>query len=303
MAHTDESVPERTSAGPALADPLPSIATPDVPIGGGGLTAESLLALQRSAGNQGVARMLGQAQARASAQNGVPGVEGSVVHEPLERSASLRRGRCPDGSCTCEERDEEIPERPAASDAALTARHARAKSLGDGVDRVAASDNAPVDVVIELVAEDADAGEASQEGAGATAGPANVGARQKRGASMPVGVSVAQVQPGPVRFGPGLALRSKATTSVAGGAAPTRDVGATDYGLTIEEAIVPTIGAKKVSSWFGSWFGSYWYPVVTSLWAASPSRCTCCRDRRNRTRSPGRPATRPRRTSASRCRV
>ena len=113
--------------------------------------------------------------------------------------------------------------------------------------------------------EDADADEASQEGAEATAEPADVGGRHKRGARAPVEVSVAGVQPGPVRSGSGLALRSKATTSVAGGATPTHALDATDYGLTIEEAIVPTIGAKKVSSWFGSWFGSYWYPVVTSL--------------------------------------
>jgi hypothetical protein len=187
------------------------------------------------------------------------------VHETLARSASSQLGRCPDGSCTCEKHDEDILERPAGSDAVVTARQPRAKSVGDADDRIEASGSAPVNVVIELVPEDADADEASQEGAEATAEPADVGGRHKRGASAPVEVSVARVQPGPVRSGSGLALRSKATTSVAGGAAPTHALGATDYGLTIEEAIVPTIGAKKVSSWFGSWFGSYWYPVVTSL--------------------------------------
>ena len=129
--------------------------------------------------------------------------------------------------------------------------------MGDGEDRIEAPGGAPVEVVIQLVAEDADAGETAPGGAEATAEPADVGARQKRRASAPVEVSVAQVQPGPVRSGPGLAPRSKATTSVAGGAAPTNALGATDYGLTMEEGIVPTIGAKKV--------GSAWHPVVTSL--------------------------------------
>src|SRR3954469_25001039 len=125
MTHHDESVLEPASAAPALADALPSIATPRMPIGRGGLNAENVLALQRTAGNQGVARMLGHA------------------------GPALRR---------------------------LAPGQLRAKALTeDGHDRPEPPGSAPVEVMIELVAEDAEPADTAPEGATATAEPADAG--------------------------------------------------------------------------------------------------------------------------------
>jgi hypothetical protein len=206
LAHIDEHALKREPKPSPFADRQPPIAADNLTLDRDGWTTEGVLALQRTAGNQAVARMV---------------------------------ARRPRGAST------------------PTSRSLRAKTLGDGQDRPEApAGAAPVTAIIEPVPEEAGA-DATTEGTAATAEPADVAARQKSRAHTAVDVCVSHVQPGPVRAGAGLELRSKAATSVASGAPPSNALGAADYGLTMEESIVPTMGAKKV--------GTAWHPVITKL--------------------------------------
>lgn len=72
-----------------------------------------------------------------------------------------------------------------------------------------------------------------------------------------VNVSVQVVAPALAGPMPGQDLLSKATTSVASGAAPSNALTGTQYGLTFPESVQVTIGAKKV--------GTKWQPVVKDL--------------------------------------
>jgi hypothetical protein len=197
----------------------------------GALSATQVLALQRSAGNQSVMRMLSRASA-----------------------GSLHR--CPDGSCggTCMDEDEEAARERKSAEGTL-----RAKELGGGPESLRGSGEAPAEVVEDLEGDEDETEAGDREGEPATeaepGGPVDTGAREKR--EEHVEVSLTLVAPGPVRAGTGHELRSKASTSVKSGAPASQALAATSYGLTMEESVEVTVSAKKV--------GNAWQPVVKKL--------------------------------------
>ncbi len=217
-----ERAPGQQRSDPFL--PTEAIAAP----GPAPLSVAGVLALQRSIGNQAVARMM--AATRSS----------NVV----ARCA----GGCA-GSCSCSETDEaELLERERPGGPL-------AKQQSDGLEAEDAQvGDVPVQVVQQLVPED-EAGtdpNAAQPTAGEPTPAPDNGALGKT-----IQVSATEVEPGPDRSLSGPALLSKATTSVASGATPSNALGAGVYGLTFPESIAVTMGAKKV--------GSNWQPVVSAL--------------------------------------
>jgi hypothetical protein len=121
----------------------------------------------------------------------------------------------------------------------------RSKVLGGGPEPEAVSEEGPVEVVEELVGEEYEEDGSAEEDY----------AEEDR--ETPVEISLARVAPGALRAGPDRAVRSKATTSVQSGASPTRALASNEYGVTWEESVQVTMGARKV--------GSFWRPVVKGL--------------------------------------
>jgi hypothetical protein len=121
------------------------------------------------------------------------------------------------------------------------------------------SGEAPAEIVEDLEG-DEDETEAGER-AGKPAAEAEPGtrvdtaAREKRQGH--VEVSLTLVAPGSVRAATGDELRSKARTSVKSGAPASQAMAAGEWGLTMEESVEVTIGAKKV--------GNVWHPVVKKL--------------------------------------
>jgi hypothetical protein len=253
LAYADEL--ERAQPEPAP-DPAPAVtAASGRPAAPRSLSVAGLLALQRSAGNHSVARMLSGAGTPARDPSASAAVGGFEPRQGMTAPVANRVARCPSGACagacTCPEEDDDERPRPGAL---------LAKAQDGGMEADRSIDDVPFNVVLQLVPEDeaaADGGAADPRApAGTPAAAPDAGAVAKRQASRAVRSSVAQVEPGPHAADRGHELLSKPATSVASGAPPSHALGG-DYGLTFPESIDVTMGAKKV--------GATWKPVVTAL--------------------------------------
>jgi hypothetical protein len=193
-------------------------------------SAGTVLALQRATGNRNVSRILERP------------VSGAVV----QRCASGTRA----GACTCGHDEEASSAHDEHGGAPTSSGELRTKSVGGGEEPRGSKPAGPVEVVVDVEGDE----EESVESGPAPPGSAAAGAAQR---ATTVEVGVEQVEPAELHAGADRSLRTKASVSVKSGAPASQALGAGDYGLTMEESVEVTIGAKKT--------GAVWNPVVKKL--------------------------------------